>query len=361
MAKKKKLLPKDFEAQLKQGDLEALKAIYATCELDARGGVFKQTALAFAECPDDLARWLVAQGADIHAGDSYGETPLHSRAGHWQGRIGILVELGADVNHDAGGRATPLHRAADSGNVRNVRELLANGAHADARNREGSTPLEYALQRCSNVKIEAMAEIAGMLLDAGTRRSPEMQGFVTRIGETFEFHRSNFNPEFLPATSAALDRLYALFDVPPGAAPRDARRQVADRRQGGTLAGPASGAVGAAGAVERRGGDRSRRGDPHFRAHHQRARRQWRRQLGRRFPQDGRCLPRPCRIGHAAAARGAGRSRRGDGGCEAQGRRSLAFVQAGGRVGGAQPGPGESARAILFALRVEIRSSRARP
>jgi hypothetical protein len=42
-----------------------------------------------------------------------------------------------------------------------------------------------------------------------------MREFVRRIGETFEFHRAGFNPDLLEATSAGLDRLYALFDVPP--------------------------------------------------------------------------------------------------------------------------------------------------
>jgi hypothetical protein len=75
MAKaKKKLLPKDFEALLEKGDIGELKAVFDNCEVDARGGVFKQTALAFNECPDEMARWLVAQGADLSAGNSYGET-----------------------------------------------------------------------------------------------------------------------------------------------------------------------------------------------------------------------------------------------------------------------------------------------
>lgn len=215
MARKKKTLPTDFEEKLKQGDLDTIKAVFDTCEFDARGGVFKQTALAFAECPDDLARWLVAQGADIHAGDSYGETPLHSRASHWRGGVGILIELGADVNHDAGGRATPLQRAADAGHVANVRALLANGARPNATDREDQTPLEYALRRCSNAGIEGMADIAQLLLDAGARLPAEAKDLVKRIGERFEFHRSNFNPDSLDTTSAALERLYTLFDVAP--------------------------------------------------------------------------------------------------------------------------------------------------
>ena len=45
-----------------------------------------------------------------------------------------------------------------------------------------------------------------------------MTSVVERIGADFEFHRSNFNPELIDATSAALERLYALFRA--AAAPR---------------------------------------------------------------------------------------------------------------------------------------------
>ena len=48
MAKaKRKTLPKDFEALLREGDIDALKAALSLCEPDARGGYSKQTALAF--------------------------------------------------------------------------------------------------------------------------------------------------------------------------------------------------------------------------------------------------------------------------------------------------------------------------
>lgn len=157
----------------------------------------------------------VEQGADLAAGDSYGDTPLHSRARNWRQNIEILIELGADVNHDASGRGTPLHNAADSGKAENVRTLLAHGAHVDPLNDGDQTPLEYALLRCSNAGIEQMAKVAELLIAAGARRSAEAQGYVTRIGESFEFHRGNFNAKSLPATSAALEKLYTLFDVTP--------------------------------------------------------------------------------------------------------------------------------------------------
>ncbi|MGH6617590.1 ankyrin repeat domain-containing protein [Sphingomonas sp.] len=238
MAKaKKKLLPKDFEALLERGDLDALKAVFDTCDINARGGVFKQTAPAFNECPDDLTRWLVEQGADLSAGDNYGETPLHSRAGHWQGHIEILLELGADIHHGENLRGTPLHRAAGSYNVRTARLLIEHGARVNALNREKQTPLVYALQCCSNAQIKNMATLAELLIEASERqapkqkgllsavfasnrkddahRTPAMKALVTRIGTDFEFHRAGFNPDYVDETSAGLDKLYALFDVPP--------------------------------------------------------------------------------------------------------------------------------------------------
>ncbi|WP_420138004.1 ankyrin repeat domain-containing protein [Sphingomonas sp.] len=215
MAKKRKTLPKDFEDMLKTADLADLQAVFATCDVDARGGYSKRTALAFNDCPDDLARWLVEQGADVNAEDIYGETPLHARAGHWQGRLDILVELGADVNHGEGGRGAPLHRAAMSALSRNVQRLLAHGAKVDALDRQGFTPLEIALRGCSNAQIEGVADLAAIMLEAGARITDRMPAFVTRIGEQFEFHRAGFNKDSLAATDAALHRLYALFDVPP--------------------------------------------------------------------------------------------------------------------------------------------------
>jgi hypothetical protein len=250
MAKtKRKTLPKDFDELLKSGDLDALKGIFDSVEVNARGGVFKQSALAFNDCPDDLSRWLLEQGADLNSGDSYGETPLHARAGHWQGNIAVLLELGADVNHAAGGRGTPLHRASAVGNLETAHLLLEYGADPDALNSKGQSPLAFALERCSNAHIERMAPMAELLLNVmsapPTKKSfigrlfgstagssptvtPEMQSMIEKIGKNFEFHRAGFNPESVGAASNALDRLYSLFAVTPIArrAPHDGKSDI---------------------------------------------------------------------------------------------------------------------------------------
>ena len=142
MAKaKRKTLPKNFESLLKDGDIGKLKATFDTCSVDARGGVTKQTALAFNDCPDELARWLVEHGADISACDSYGSSPLHSRAGHHRGRPEILLDLGADVHLCDERGNTPLHNAAAVYNVETVSLLLKRGARADALNNQNLSPL----------------------------------------------------------------------------------------------------------------------------------------------------------------------------------------------------------------------------
>ena len=241
MAKaKRKTLPKDFQDTLKTGNLADIEAVFETCDVNARGGFYKATALAFNDVPDNVVRWLVAKGADISAADIVGQTPLHARAGHWQGRIEILLELGADVNSCDLRGDTPLHKAASVGNAHCAEVLLAHGASVEAQNNNNLTPLELALQCCSNTNIPAIVRIAELLLPKGPshkagarsvfsrwfqRADPardreehisiKMREFVRRIGENFEFHRSGFNIQTLDATSAALDRLYALFEVPP--------------------------------------------------------------------------------------------------------------------------------------------------
>lgn len=235
---KRKTLPKNFEELLKHGDMEAMKAVFEKVDVNARGGVFKQSALAFNSCPDELARWLVNQGANVHSANRFGETPLHTRASHWQGRLEILIELGADVDHMADGKGSPLHRAAGNHHSKNVRILIDHGANIDVVNKPGLTPLKLALAQCRNTSIVGMAEIAEMLLPRKNDKAPAPKGLfsrvlkkgsssrddseiaefkrmVTRIGTEFEFHRAKFNPTMLSETSDALVHLYELFDVPP--------------------------------------------------------------------------------------------------------------------------------------------------
>lgn len=213
--KKKKRLPANFEDMLATADLSALKAVFSTCDPDARGGYDKQTALAFFNCPDELSRWLVTQGADLNATGTLGQTPLHARAGRRQAKVDVLLELGANVNATDSSNQTPLHTAAQRMNVPSAAMLIVHGAVIDAHDNEGHTPLELALCNCPNNELPAMVELAKLLLDAGAKRTPAMRECVERIGKQFEFHRANYTKDRVADASAALDELYAIFEVTP--------------------------------------------------------------------------------------------------------------------------------------------------
>ncbi len=215
MAKKQKTLPKNFEELLKNANLDLLKEVFKKCELDARGGYGKQSALAYDNCPHELASWLVQQGADLHATDTWGNTPLHNRSRSINGNIKSLLELGANVNFDKSSVGTPLHAAANSHNPENTSLLLEHGAQIDALNSNGYTPLEQALLTCNNIDIPRTVELSKIYLGKGIQVTPTMKTFVTEIGKRFEFHRSNFAKDSVVETSNALEELYKLFGVEP--------------------------------------------------------------------------------------------------------------------------------------------------
>jgi len=215
MAKKKKTLPKNFDELIKENNIDNLKKVFDTCELDARGGYGKATALSFFNVPDELVRWLVENGADIEAVDDYERTALHQHTMARSGKITILLELGANISAVDTYGDTPLHFSAGSSfNVTSVKKLIEYGADTNVLNANKQTPLERALGRANNIDIVNLVEISNILLQH-TTITQEMQDNITRIGENFEFHRENFNKDYLQETDEALSKLYEMYNVPP--------------------------------------------------------------------------------------------------------------------------------------------------
>jgi hypothetical protein len=214
MAKKRKTLPKDFSELLATANIETLKAVYEKCELDAYDGSNKESALFLRHIPDELVRWLVEQGADINYRDTYGKTALHAKVGRGED-IALLVELGADINTTSRWGDTPLHIAAGYYKAEPTQQLINLGADITIKNGMNHTPLESALARCSNIDIVNMVKVAQVFIDAKAPMTTVMQESVTAIGERFEFHRDNFNKDYLQETDEALNELYEMFGVTP--------------------------------------------------------------------------------------------------------------------------------------------------
>lgn len=218
---KRKTLPKDFDEMLKTASLDELKAVFDRTMVDARGGSSKQTAVGFVECPDELIVWLVEQGLDVDAADLYEDTPLWTRASRGRAeQIPLLLSLGADIDRPNRYGESPLHAASGGHRPEATRVLLEHGADPRALNGKGETPMLHGLRRTQNFFIPGMAQVARLLLDAGDAVTDEMWAAVTRIGTDFEFHRDNFNPDYLDETDAGLTELYRLFGVTPVAGRR---------------------------------------------------------------------------------------------------------------------------------------------
>ncbi|MFE6615030.1 ankyrin repeat domain-containing protein [Amycolatopsis sp. NPDC057786] len=216
MARKRKTLPKDFQEMLTSAPLEELKAVFGKCEIDARGGYAKGTAIGFPECPDELVVWLSEQGLAVDTPDSYGKTPLHTRASRGLPKqIPLLLSLGADIDAADTSRQTPLQSAVGRLRVEAARVLIEHGASTEVVDRRGNTLLMCCLISTENAYLRESAEIAKLLLERGASITPEMCRKVERIGSGFEFHRETFNRDFLEETDAALSELYRIFGVEP--------------------------------------------------------------------------------------------------------------------------------------------------
>lgn len=91
--------------------------------------------------------------------------PLHSAVAHRQPQVALeiaraLIAAGADVNVTQHGGWTPLHAAALHGNLPLVRLLLDAGAAANAKNDTGQTPVALAKSKNHN-------EVAALLIQRG--------------------------------------------------------------------------------------------------------------------------------------------------------------------------------------------------
>jgi len=133
VAKKKKTLPANFYELIEAKDLDALKAVFNECELNAYDRrSFNKPTLSFYDVPLELMNWLIAQGADINVKDEYDRTPLHYHAQvNDVERVTLLLEKGADIEAIAEYDETPLHAAGYYPEVTAL--LIAKGANEKAK------------------------------------------------------------------------------------------------------------------------------------------------------------------------------------------------------------------------------------
>ena len=215
MAKKKKTLPANFYELIEAKDLEALKAVFNECELNAYDRhSFKKPTLSFYDIPLELMDWLIAQGADINVKDEYDRTPLyyHAQVNNVE-KVALLLERGADIEAQDKYKNTPLHFAEYNAEVAQL--LIEKGADIKAKDNRGHNVMERLLSRLYSGYIERAVKAAEIYLKAGLKPTKYAKEQVTRVGEDFEFRREDSDTEWVEKREEALQQLYKLFDVPP--------------------------------------------------------------------------------------------------------------------------------------------------
>ena len=139
----------------------------------------------------EVAKVLLDAGADVSAAMNHRRSrPLHyaadgsSESPNWNAKrqvamIELLLESGADIHARDKNGATPLHRAVRTRCAEAVTFLLDAGADPTLQNKPGSTPFHLAVQNTgrggsgSETAREAQHQIIQTFLDHGT--SPTLE------------------------------------------------------------------------------------------------------------------------------------------------------------------------------------------
>ena len=105
------------------------------------------------------------EGADPHAKDAKGFTPLHyavnqpypvANGEQCLKTVDVLLKAGADVNAKDNEGATPLHYAAINDATKLVEFLLKAGANVNEKTHSGITPIEAAIHANSSATVEVL-------------------------------------------------------------------------------------------------------------------------------------------------------------------------------------------------------------
>ena len=240
MAKKNKTLPKNFKDIVKDNDLNALKAVFDKCDINAYERYGSNTALFFHNVSTDFVHWLVEQGANIHYQNTFGNTPLSQQFRYKSNRkwadltnellntnieydndnsdvIELLIHLGSNLEPKTG--YSPLEEACRSLNVDAVKILLEHGANPLGRiDKYSRYPLEKALYQFA--PIPETLEISELLLRLDTPITETMQEYITVMGKRFEENKLDPNKDAyqeyrIRESQPIMQKLYCLFGVNP--------------------------------------------------------------------------------------------------------------------------------------------------
>jgi ankyrin repeat protein len=125
----------------------------------------------------DMAKLLLAHGADVNAQDSAGRTPLSLAVEcRYAAMIELLLAHEDDLNMQLRDGTTLLHQAVLRSDLAMIRLLLDHKADVNAKNKNGQTPLDCAQN----------PQVAGLLLDHGAKLGGKTSGDFTPLLWAFD-------------------------------------------------------------------------------------------------------------------------------------------------------------------------------
>jgi len=143
-------------------------------KLGALGGL-QDVSISFNDSSLDMAKFLVAKGADVNAQKS-GTSPLllqtintsFSKNDNTLDRVKLLIEGGANVNATNTSGETPFTAAASGRNLAVLQILIDHGTNVHAKDKWGYTALTRALTSLSpNPDRYRLIDVVNFLLDKG--------------------------------------------------------------------------------------------------------------------------------------------------------------------------------------------------
>ena len=224
MPRKRKKLVEDFEELLEAGDMDALKAVYDACALNAVFGYSKDTALALRGTPLELMRWLIDQGLDVNTENRFGRTALAEHASRGDiDKMKILLDCGADIE---AGKHWPLFQAAKSHQPKAIALLLENGADLHRENRlgHGRTAFKEAVATADTDSLSRVLASIEVLLDAGSEIDDEAREDFTKFGRRYDLLSGKQRDKYQPVMDRLYERIGA--DRPQEITPHDGHSDI---------------------------------------------------------------------------------------------------------------------------------------
>jgi hypothetical protein len=130
-------------------------------------------------------RMLLQHGADVHAKDRYGKTPIiRSPMLDSMECVQLLIEANADVNAADDDGYTATHTASGHGRLGCLQLLIDNGADVNARSKNGLTP---AIRACVGSRLSCLQLLVDNKADLNLREHDNTDALYYAILECTSF------------------------------------------------------------------------------------------------------------------------------------------------------------------------------